>query len=206
MISEFIFLVRENQSRGMRVAEIGCWSGETTVGYLPIIKENGGKVILVDWFKGNETAPYPGRHSYHPEKAMEVYERLMKVVAEYNNMVSVYWYQSHTAAKLIKDKSLDICFIDADHRYFNVLEDIDAWKPKVKPGGILCGHDFDEAGRGRVGKFSIKELETDFLGGIHCGVVQAVVDCFGVDFEVRGSTRQHPGIWIHRMGNTEINT
>lgn len=198
MIKQFVELVRENQSPGMVVAEIGCWSGKTTVGYLPIVKANSGRVILVDWFKGNETAQNEP-HRYCPENAQEVYARLLKAVAGYNSMVSIYWYQSHTAAERIKDKSLDICFVDADHRYFDVLQDIDAWKPKVKPGGILCGHDFDQAGLGRVGTFSVKEVETDCLNGIHCGVVQAVVDRFGVDVEVRGSSPSCPGIWVQRV-------
>ena len=38
--------------------------------------------------------------------------------------------------------SLDFCFIDADHAYESVSKDIDAWRPKVKRGGILAGHDY----------------------------------------------------------------
>ena len=44
-------------------------------------------------------------------------------------------------AKQVKDKSLDFVFIDADHRYPAVIKDLAAWVPKLKPGGVLCGHD-----------------------------------------------------------------
>lgn len=47
------------------------------------------------------------------------------------------------AAKKVDDKSLDFAFIDADHTYEGCSEDIAAWAPKVKPGGLLCGHDYD---------------------------------------------------------------
>lgn len=43
----------------------------------------------------------------------------------------------------VKDGSLDFAHIDADHRFPAVLHDIRAWWPKVKPGGLLFGHDID---------------------------------------------------------------
>ena len=55
-----------------------------------------------------------------------------------------FWFKllSVEAAKKIPDKSQDFVFIDADHRYESVKEDIEAWQPKVREGGILCGHDY----------------------------------------------------------------
>lgn len=38
--------------------------------------------------------------------------------------------------------SVDIVFLDADHSYEAVIADILAWMPRVKPGGLLCGHDY----------------------------------------------------------------
>ncbi|CAE8626986.1 unnamed protein product [Polarella glacialis] len=46
------------------------------------------------------------------------------------------------AAQWLGRNSLDMVFVDGDHRYESVLVDINAWWPKVKPGGILAGHDF----------------------------------------------------------------
>lgn len=46
------------------------------------------------------------------------------------------------AAPTFGDASLDIVFIDADHTYEAVKADIAAWAPKVRPGGILCFHDY----------------------------------------------------------------
>jgi len=44
------------------------------------------------------------------------------------------------AAQTFPDGSLDIVYLDADHT--TTAEDIQAWWPKVKPGGWLCGHDY----------------------------------------------------------------
>ncbi len=47
------------------------------------------------------------------------------------------------AAHEVPDASLDFAFIDADHSYEGCKTDIEVWYPKLKPGGILCGHDYD---------------------------------------------------------------
>jgi hypothetical protein len=50
---------------------------------------------------------------------------------------------SAAAAVNFADQSVDFVFIDADHVYDRVKEDILAWLPKVKPGGIIAGHDYN---------------------------------------------------------------
>lgn len=40
------------------------------------------------------------------------------------------------------DQSLSFVFIDANHLYDGISADISAWAPKIKPGGILAGHDY----------------------------------------------------------------
>jgi len=47
------------------------------------------------------------------------------------------------AAEKIKDFSLDFVFIDGDHSYEAVCEDIRIWTPKVRAGGLVGGHDYD---------------------------------------------------------------
>lgn len=50
--------------------------------------------------------------------------------------------QSVEAALRVPDRSLDGVFIDGDHSYRQVVRDIAAWEPKVRPGGFVSGHDF----------------------------------------------------------------
>jgi len=50
--------------------------------------------------------------------------------------------ESVEMAKYIEDNSLDLCYIDACHSYECVVADIQAYKNKVKKGGIIAFHDF----------------------------------------------------------------
>ncbi len=52
---------------------------------------------------------------------------------------------SQQAVSLLADGSVDAVFIDAEHDRASVEADARAWLPKVKPGGLLCGHDWDRA-------------------------------------------------------------
>jgi len=47
------------------------------------------------------------------------------------------------AASTIPDNRFDFVFIDADHTYEGVKADIENWKPKVRPGGMVIGHDYN---------------------------------------------------------------
>jgi hypothetical protein len=73
------------------------------------------------------------------------------------------------AAKDIKDNSLDFVYIDADHSYKSVTEDIGAWLPKVKKGGIVSGHDYTKPTMECIGNTIIEDFE----------VIEAVDDFFG---------------------------
>jgi hypothetical protein len=55
---------------------------------------------------------------------------------------------STLAAEMLQDESFDFVFLDADHSYKAVKEDIEAWGPKVRPGGWLCGHDYGKPALG----------------------------------------------------------
>ncbi len=52
---------------------------------------------------------------------------------------------SHEAVRSFADGMLDFAFIDGDHSYAAVREDIADWLPKVKPAGVFGGHDYAKA-------------------------------------------------------------
>lgn len=49
---------------------------------------------------------------------------------------------SAEAVKDFKDESLDFVYLDGNHTYDYVLEDLNIWLPKIRIGGIISGHDY----------------------------------------------------------------
>jgi hypothetical protein len=49
---------------------------------------------------------------------------------------------SEIASDIFADESLDVVYIDANHAYDFVKQDIELWYPKVKKGGYIGGHDY----------------------------------------------------------------
>ena len=62
------------------------------------------------------------------------------------------------AAKLFPDGYFDMVYIDASHFYEDVLADIAAWKSKVRPGGILGGHDYINKRGSLMAKKAVDEV------------------------------------------------
>jgi hypothetical protein len=55
---------------------------------------------------------------------------------------------SFMAAAKFTDGFFDFVYIDASHDYDSASHDIAAWLPKVKRGGVLGGHDYNEGNFG----------------------------------------------------------
>lgn len=70
------------------------------------------------------------------------YEDAMFKMQPWRNITSVYRMKSIEAAQKIPDYSLDFVYIDARHDYCAVSEDIESYWPKLRPGGIMSGHDY----------------------------------------------------------------
>ena len=199
-IEAFVRLLTENQKENMIVAEIGVFQGDTTVHYLPIIKKNKGKCYLVDSFMiGNNFENF--NKEEHDSQVNIVKTRIQQI--ECLDIVTLLDMDSKAAADLIPDESLDICFLDADHKYNGIMSDIKSYLPKVKKNGILCGHDCE--GFDLVGTFKEEDLVCEWFltplyvnQGCHPGVIQAVYDCFGkVELMEDFGFHKIP-VWVYR--------
>jgi hypothetical protein len=73
---------------------------------------------------------------------MKYREMAETAVKPFNGRAFILPLPSHKAADEIADASLDFVFIDADHSYEGCKRDLDVWSRKLKPGGLLSGHDY----------------------------------------------------------------
>ena len=71
------------------------------------------------------------------DKCWEISHRRL---APYN--VTYIRKPSVEGAKDIEDGSLDFVYIDADHTFDFVMQDLIVWAKKVRRGGIIAGHDY----------------------------------------------------------------
>jgi predicted O-methyltransferase YrrM len=56
---------------------------------------------------------------------------------------------------------LDFVFIDANHSYAAVTEDLMHWTPAVKSGGLVAGHDYNGVGD-QTHHFGVKRAVDEF--------------------------------------------
>lgn len=65
-----------------------------------------------------------------------------KNVEPYKDKATLLRNSSVDAAARFADASVDFVYLDARHTYDAISEDLEAWWPKVRPGGILAGEDY----------------------------------------------------------------
>ena len=59
---------------------------------------------------------------------------------------TVFLKNSTREAVSLVTQLADFIYVDARHDYCGVAEDLADWWPKLRPGGILAGHDYLHAG------------------------------------------------------------
>ena len=97
---------------------------------------------------------------------------------------------SDDAVNLIPNNSLDICFIDGNHEYNYVMNDIKNYLPKVKKGGIICGDDY-------FMRHKDNDILTSGAGYNTKMVFEAVQDSFPKNQIIElGIHRGYPKTWL----------
>lgn len=129
----------EHFQSGSKFVEVGSWKGRS-VCFLAVEVENSGKKISIDsvdtWLGSEE---HVGHEILKEDK---LYKEFIMNIEPVKHIVNPIRMTSLDAANLYVDESLDFVFIDASHKYEDVLDDIKAWYPKVKKGGFFAGHDY----------------------------------------------------------------
>jgi SAM-dependent methyltransferase len=128
-------------SNGARFVEVGSWKGRSTCVMLTEIMASGKAIQfdVVDTWEGSVDQP-----SLQAEASRsDVFNEFMANVRRTGRVPGIIRKRSVLAATDYPDASLDFVFLDASHDYNSVVADIKAWLPKVKPGGVIGGHDHD---------------------------------------------------------------
>ena len=160
----------EQASKHRCIVEVGSWMGRSTTAMADNM-EGSGVIFAVDTWRGSEE-----HESYLKDKPIDfvynIFRKNLTVHIESGRVCPVH-LPSIEAARVFRAigyADFDMVFIDASHDYENVKADIKAWKPLLRSGGLLCGHDWG-----------------------HPPIVQAVR-------ELLGNPKSSSTIWYARMG------
>lgn len=102
-------------------------------------------MICVDmWLSLPPRDNVPGAETYADRDKEAEYVRFSQFAQKhFPDRVDIMRMDTHSAARFVPDASLDFVFIDADHTYEGCKRDIEDWACKIRPGGILSGHDIN---------------------------------------------------------------
>ncbi|NER01403.1 MAG: glycosyltransferase [Okeania sp. SIO3C4] len=187
-------LLRKVAKKQMKVLEIGSWKGMATAVMGGVLSEYEGTLFAIDTWKGSSSVPSMEREA-RGTNIFNVFIQNMKMLGLLNQIVQPIGMESIAAAQIFQDNSFDFIFIDGDHSYSSIKQDILAWLPTLKEGGTICGH----CAEGYYSQYSEKvkaeidrQCEVDYIkteeGGVHPGVVKAVYEVFGHQYEIMPGT------------------
>jgi len=132
------------------------------------------KLYLVDLWQRQEN--YKDIANISDENHNKFLEMTNRNVDQWNYKVEILRGYSNEMCHMIPDESLDWVYVDARHDYCGCREDIEAYWPKIKPSGIMSGHDYHDAEE--VRNHNNQDWSVCADGSIHEGAVQGAVDEF----------------------------
>lgn len=154
------------------IVEVGVNKGETSQLLRHLFPD--ATLYLIDPWKLTNEYGYSATPISRKLKHYENAYRHVSTLFQGDSKVQLLRMPSLDGVQHVPDE-LDLVFIDANHEYSEVRKDILSWLPKVRRGGLLSGHDYDQ----NIPMFS--------------GVKQAVDEIFGRKI-LLGKDR----VWAHR--------
>jgi tetratricopeptide (TPR) repeat protein len=142
-------------------AEVGVQQGKFSERILRVWE--GRALYSIDPWREFSATEYADVSNVSQAKQDGNYLETLRRLMPFHRRSIVWRLTSREAADLLPDQNLDFAYIDADHSYRGVSEDIRLWYPKVKPGGVLAGHDYCTDGQYWLGDFGVQHAVNEFV-------------------------------------------
>ena len=132
------------------IVELGAWKGRSTSAIATSMRQDVTFVTVDTWLGQPDLRTTAHREVIQNDIFLEFLNNMRKFnifPSWYSGKKGGIYYirsESTLAPLLFQNESVDWIFIDSDHTKFG--EDIDAWYRKIKPGGIISGHDYTWGG------------------------------------------------------------
>jgi predicted O-methyltransferase YrrM len=154
-LKDLIFYMAFTSGRStkeMSMVEVGSYVGDST----KIFAEAFGRVISVDpylnGYDNKDSSSY-----IHPMPVIE--KQFREEVLNCFSNVQLIKQASKEGSLKFEDGSLDFVYLDGNHTDKFVREDVELWSPKIKKGGFIGGHDYENKNAPEV-----RDAVTSILG------------------------------------------
>ena len=129
--------------------EIGAWTGASTLYFAESIKlgSKNIKFYTIDTFSGSNDLLEVYGALLKDDGLYKYFQNNIKPFKEFVEVIRADSQNPETAARF-EDNSIAAIFIDGDHSHEGFIKDLLNWVPKVKPGGVISGHDYVWGGKG----------------------------------------------------------
>lgn len=137
--------VLQRMPPGARGVEVGVFAGQMSAALLR--GDPNLALIMVDSWEADGAAYEGDSGDWHASLSAPSQEEFLRAaqgrVKFAGDRAAIWRLRSVAAAEKFPDEVADFVFLDADHSKEGCAADIAAWRPKVKSGGWLCGHDYE---------------------------------------------------------------
>lgn len=154
-------------------AEVGVKCGQFSEYILSHWK--GRRLRSIDPWREFDTSLYHDEDNVSQNEHEQNYGITSRRLAKFGDRSVLMRMTSDEAAREIRDGSLDFAYLDARHDYASVVEDIGLWYPKIKPGGVLAGHDYMEQEKIGDTMFGVKRAVDEFVARERIGKLWVTV-------------------------------
>lgn len=154
--------IARNLKDGQLLVEVGSWKGRSAA-YMGVEIANSGKNVefccIDPWQDGG---PDLVGTKFETKRQGQLYDEFLHYTKPVAQFIKPMRMTSLEAVELFEDESVDFLMIDGDHNYPVVKQEIQAYLPKMKKGGIISGDDYLWPG--------VTQSVEETLGSNHCGV------------------------------------
>merc|ERR1719330_337951 len=148
-----------------RFVEVGVYNGNFAYGF---VRNSRMKYVGVDPYTLEACSAFKSI-----EKADKTYDTVssaLREIAGPGREAALWRNSSVEAATLFGEETIDGVFIDGSMYYQDLIEDLSMWWTRLKPGGILFGHQFYQVGGDTLVAVAVFCAEIGVCGRVHLGL------------------------------------
>jgi len=131
---ELLFKIAKSLKDNSVIVEIGSFLGKSSCFIAEGIGSKNCKLFSIDtWYND----------CMEENRGKDVFPNFLENTKPYNDKIKPLRGYSHEVRKTWpEERQIDFLWVDGDHSYRGVKQDIEDWVPLVKKNSIICFHDY----------------------------------------------------------------